>query len=126
MTQIEQNAADETVKVSFENGVTDVGSFIIGCDGLHSNARKEIFGSEKADYTGLTQVRSTLWKHCLSSLHNRIPDLGDITGTSRVGRLVHLDTVVRKRISYVDVQTLRHSSYLGVRHVSEKVIQPIS
>lgn len=50
---------DTTVRVTFENGVSDFGSFVVGCDGLHSSTRKELFGEAKASYTGLTQV-STL------------------------------------------------------------------
>jgi salicylate hydroxylase len=44
------------VHVKFENGHSDTASFVIGCDGLHSNTRSSIFGREKADFTGLTQV----------------------------------------------------------------------
>jgi salicylate hydroxylase len=58
-----EQVADE-VRVKFENGHTDTASFVIGCDGLHSNTRASIFGREKADFTGLTQV----WV-----IHLRIP-----------------------------------------------------
>lgn len=47
---------DEEVRVTFENGHTDTASFVVGCDGLHSNTRSSLFGREKADFTGLTQV----------------------------------------------------------------------
>jgi len=50
-----EQGADE-VRVKFENGHTDTASFVIGCDGLHSNTRASIFGREKADFTGLTQT----------------------------------------------------------------------
>jgi salicylate hydroxylase len=50
-----EQGADE-VSVKFENGHTDTASFVIGCDGLHSNTRASIFGREKAEFTGLTQV----------------------------------------------------------------------
>lgn len=55
LTGLEQ-LDDDTVRVTFDNGATDIGSFVLGCDGLHSNTRSAIFGSEKAEYTGLTQV----------------------------------------------------------------------
>jgi len=50
-----EQGVDE-VRVKFENGHTDMASFVIGCDGLHSNTRSAIFGREKADFTGLTQT----------------------------------------------------------------------
>ena len=48
--------SDDSVQVLFTNGVKDTFSFIIGCDGLHSNIRKQLFGSQPARYTGVTQV----------------------------------------------------------------------
>jgi len=50
-----EQGADE-VSVKFENGHTDTASFVIGCDGLHSNTRASILGREKAEFTGLTQT----------------------------------------------------------------------
>ena len=47
----------DCVEVTFANGTTDSASFVVGCDGLHSNTRICLFGSETATYTGLTQVR---------------------------------------------------------------------
>lgn len=49
--------ADDSVTVTFENGEKATGSFVVGCDGLHSNTRKCLFGEQKADFTGLCQVR---------------------------------------------------------------------
>lgn len=57
MESLEQTA--DGVKVRFANGVVEEGSFVVGCDGLHSNVRKALFGAEKADYTGLACVRFT-------------------------------------------------------------------
>jgi len=56
LSRIEQGEIDDPVRVFFENGASDVGAFVVGCDGLNSNTRKEIFGPVKADYTGLTQT----------------------------------------------------------------------
>lgn len=50
-----EQTSDE-VTVTFENGHTDTASFVIGCDGLHSNTRVSLFGREKVDFTGMTQV----------------------------------------------------------------------
>jgi len=47
---------DESVEVTFEDGVVDKASFVVGCDGLHSKTRVCLFGHESASYTGLTQV----------------------------------------------------------------------
>ncbi|OCH92776.1 FAD/NAD(P)-binding domain-containing protein [Obba rivulosa] len=47
---------DDSVLVGFANGFTDTASFVIGCDGLHSDTRVCLFGKEKPEFTGLTQV----------------------------------------------------------------------
>ena len=47
---------EDGVEAVFANGAKAEGSFLIGCDGLHSNTRILLFGKEKATYTGLTQV----------------------------------------------------------------------
>ena len=49
---------DEQVTVKFANGVQESFSFVIGCDGLHSDTRKSLFGEQRANYTGLSMVRS--------------------------------------------------------------------
>lgn len=55
--QFEQS--ENAVEVIFANGVKDTASFVVGCDGLHSNTRTALFGKEdRADFTGLVQVRS--------------------------------------------------------------------
>lgn len=48
---------EESVQVLFADGGSDTGSFIVGCDGLHSRTRIALFGKEQAHYTGMTQVR---------------------------------------------------------------------
>lgn len=45
-----------SVTATFANGEIVTGSFLIGCDGLHSIIRIGLFGRETASYTGLTQV----------------------------------------------------------------------
>lgn len=47
---------EDSVKVKFANGSEDTASFVIGCDGLHSNTRICLFGEHSADFTGLVQV----------------------------------------------------------------------
>lgn len=54
LVSLEQD--EDSVSVAFENGTRDTGSFVVGCDGLHSNTRVCLFGKEKADFTGLVQV----------------------------------------------------------------------
>ncbi|KAE9409016.1 FAD/NAD(P)-binding domain-containing protein [Gymnopus androsaceus JB14] len=46
----------DSVQVTFENGTTDTASFVVGCDGIHSNTRVNLFGKEQASFTGLTQM----------------------------------------------------------------------
>lgn len=47
---------DEYARVKLNTGETDTASFVVGCDGLHSNVRIALFGKEDATFTGLTQV----------------------------------------------------------------------
>ncbi|KAL5523567.1 hypothetical protein ACEPAG_7740 [Sanghuangporus baumii] len=47
---------EDCVELHFANGKTARASFVIGCDGLHSNARSALFGDMKPDYTGLVQT----------------------------------------------------------------------
>ncbi|KIP01417.1 hypothetical protein PHLGIDRAFT_17213 [Phlebiopsis gigantea 11061_1 CR5-6] len=44
---------DERVTVSFANGARETFSFVVGCDGLHSNTRACLFGEHPATYVGL-------------------------------------------------------------------------
>lgn len=48
--------AEDSVTVKFQNGSSDTASFVVGCDGLHSNTRACLFGREKAVFTGVVQV----------------------------------------------------------------------
>ncbi|GJE94995.1 FAD-dependent monooxygenase [Phanerochaete sordida] len=53
LARLEQDA--EGVTMVFSNGATETASFVVGCDGLHSNTRSCLFGETPADYTGLSQ-----------------------------------------------------------------------
>ncbi|KAM5543852.1 hypothetical protein V8D89_002469 [Ganoderma adspersum] len=44
------------VRVRFANGKTDTGSFVVGCDGLHSDRRRALFGEEAASFTGMART----------------------------------------------------------------------
>lgn len=55
-TLVSLEQSEDHVKVVFENGSDDTGSFVVGCDGLHSGTRIALFGKEKADFTGLCQT----------------------------------------------------------------------
>ncbi|EKM52862.1 uncharacterized protein PHACADRAFT_100160 [Phanerochaete carnosa HHB-10118-sp] len=46
---------EDSVTVTFANGVQETFSFVVGCDGLHSNTRSCLFGETSADYTGVSQ-----------------------------------------------------------------------
>ncbi|KAI0365646.1 FAD/NAD-P-binding domain-containing protein [Pilatotrama ljubarskyi] len=46
----------EAVTVTFTNGNSDTASFLVGCDGLHSNTRQCLFGKEHPTFTGLIQT----------------------------------------------------------------------
>ncbi|KAG0706059.1 hypothetical protein DFH29DRAFT_980555 [Suillus ampliporus] len=52
---IEFEQTEDAVEVTFANGAKDTASFVVGCDGLHSNTQIALFGQEKADFTGLVQ-----------------------------------------------------------------------
>ncbi|KAG2123411.1 hypothetical protein DEU56DRAFT_50166 [Suillus clintonianus] len=53
---IEFKQSEDAVEVTFANGAKDTASFVVGCDGLHSNTRIALFGKEKADFTGMVRV----------------------------------------------------------------------
>jgi len=55
LVDIEQSEGG--VKAIFANGFTDTGSFLVGCDGLHSVTRTVLFGEGPITFLGLTQVR---------------------------------------------------------------------
>ncbi|OSD03930.1 FAD/NAD-P-binding domain-containing protein [Trametes coccinea BRFM310] len=46
----------DSVIVTFANGKTDTASFVVGCDGLHSNTRECLFGKQEPSFTGLVQT----------------------------------------------------------------------
>ena len=62
---------EDSVTVKFANGKTDEGSFVVGCDGLHSNTRISLFGSHEAVFTGLTQVSMSSLRNLLRSRDQR-------------------------------------------------------
>lgn len=47
---------EDSVTIACANGVKETFSFVIGCDGLHSNTRICLFGEQPASYTGFAQV----------------------------------------------------------------------
>ena len=51
------------VTVRFANGETDTGSFVVGCDGLHSDTRRALFGEEADSFTGLARVSGSRKLH---------------------------------------------------------------
>ncbi|KAL1942512.1 hypothetical protein VTO73DRAFT_6114 [Trametes versicolor] len=46
----------DSVTVTFANGKSDTGSFLVGCDGLHSNTRECLFAKQEPTFTGLVQT----------------------------------------------------------------------
>ncbi|KAL0581826.1 hypothetical protein V5O48_000194 [Marasmius crinis-equi] len=47
---------ENSVEIVLEDGRTDTASFVVGCDGLHSVTRSNLFGKEEATFTGLAQT----------------------------------------------------------------------
>jgi salicylate hydroxylase len=58
---VDVEQTDEYVRVRLITGETDTASFVVGCDGLHSNVRIALFGKEDATFTGLTQVSASIY-----------------------------------------------------------------
>lgn len=58
LSTLEQS--QDSVILTFANGVKDTFSFVVGCDGLHSNTRTCLFGEQPATYTGLSQVSAAV------------------------------------------------------------------
>jgi len=46
----------DKVTAVFEDGTSDVGDLLVGCDGLHSKVRDALFGKTPAEYTGLVAI----------------------------------------------------------------------
>ncbi|KAI9066575.1 FAD/NAD-P-binding domain-containing protein [Trametes sanguinea] len=46
----------DSVTVTFANGKSDTASFVVGCDGLHSNTRECLFDKQEPSFTGLVQT----------------------------------------------------------------------
>jgi salicylate hydroxylase len=59
LIDIEQT--DRGVKAIFANGFIDTGTFLVGCDGLHSVTRSVLFGEDPITFLGLTQVRNVIF-----------------------------------------------------------------
>ena len=59
LINIEQT--DGGVKAIFANGFIDTGTFLVGCDGLHSVTRSVLFGEDPITFLGLTQVRNVIF-----------------------------------------------------------------
>ncbi|NOV02976.1 FAD-dependent monooxygenase [Paenibacillus planticolens] len=49
--------SDHEVRVRFEDGTEDSGDILIGSDGIHSDAAKQLFGSLPLRYSGFTAFR---------------------------------------------------------------------
>jgi salicylate hydroxylase len=49
---------DESVTVTFVNGAKETFSFVVGCDGIHSDTRACLFGKQPATYTGVVEVQA--------------------------------------------------------------------
>ncbi|EKM53944.1 uncharacterized protein PHACADRAFT_145467 [Phanerochaete carnosa HHB-10118-sp] len=47
---------EDGVLLKFTNGAEETVSFVVGCDGLHSDTRRSLFGEQPADFTGLSQT----------------------------------------------------------------------
>lgn len=56
LKEVEVDDCEPEVELTFANGKTARASFVVGCDGLHSNTRTELFGEMNPDYTGLVQT----------------------------------------------------------------------
>lgn len=54
LSTLEQREAD--VLLTFGDGTQEPVGFVVGCDGLHSDTRKALFGEQPANYTGLAQT----------------------------------------------------------------------
>ncbi|PCH43569.1 FAD/NAD(P)-binding domain-containing protein [Wolfiporia cocos MD-104 SS10] len=53
---VDLKESEDSVEVTFANGTKDTASFVVGCDGIHSNTRICLFGKEPVDFTGLIQT----------------------------------------------------------------------
>jgi 2-polyprenyl-6-methoxyphenol hydroxylase-like FAD-dependent oxidoreductase len=85
---IDIKQGDGGVKAIFANGFSDTGSFLVGCDGLHSVTRTVLFGEDPISFLGLTQVRDIIFPGYEMSVNHCV-----ITRTFRPVVLVPLPTI---------------------------------
>ena len=78
LIDIEQSGSG--VKAIFANGFIDTGTFLVGCDGLHSVTRTVLFGEGPITFLGLTQVRNALFLPRGTSVIDSVYQLGFKTG----------------------------------------------
>ncbi|KAF8318178.1 FAD/NAD(P)-binding domain-containing protein [Clavulina sp. PMI_390] len=96
LDQVYENPLEETVTVRFTNGVMDTASFVVGCDGLHSNTRAALFGREKANFTGMTQMGGhspkpadpTLWRGMTNIFGNGLHFICYPTSQETIGWII--------------------------------------
>ncbi|EJU01989.1 FAD/NADP-binding domain-containing protein [Dacryopinax primogenitus] len=74
---------DDKVIAVFEDGTTDEGDLLVGCDGLHSKVRDALFGKTPAEYTGVVVIGG--WTPYTNELH----PTGQLTSLSVFGRGCH-------------------------------------
>lgn len=74
LIDIEQS--DGGVKAIFANGFIDTGTFLVGCDGLHSMTRTVLFGGDPITFLGLTQVSDALFPVSETSFSDIVANLG--------------------------------------------------
>lgn len=86
LIDIEQT--DGGVKAIFANGFIDTGTFLVGCDGLHSVTRSVLFGEDPITFLGLTQVRNAIFTVYGTSVSDSVT-----TGVCRRGALVPLPAI---------------------------------
>lgn len=79
----------DSVTTTFENGATDSFSFVLGCDGLHSQTRTCLFGGHPAEYSGLCCV-STAHETPTLSLSDDGPQWGGLSPVSNTFRDKHI------------------------------------
>ena len=87
LKEVEVDDCEPEVELTFANGKTARASFVVGCDGLHSNTRTELFGEMNPDYTGLVQVRSLVFLTQASEFCVCLP--ANCSGTSGQEECLH-------------------------------------
>ena len=115
---VEYRQDDKGVSLKFQNGETARGDILIGADGIHSQARETLFGTDKPEFTGTIAWRGMIRREDLPE-HLKKP-----VGTNWVGpggHVVHYFVRGGALLNFVGIR--ENSEWLVESYTSQGTIE---